>query len=173
MLRKFQDLFPRIAENTYVDETALIIGDVSLGAESSVWPMAVIRGDVNSIHIGHHTNIQDGSILHVTHKHEANPLGFSLNIGNHVTIGHQAILHGCTIEDYCLLGMGANVMDGAHLQEGVFLGAGSLVPPGKTLEGGYLWVGSPAKKVRPLTQAEKEWLAYSAAHYCRLKNQYL
>ena len=172
-VRNYKNISPQISSSAYVDESAVIIGDVVIGEDSSVWPMAVARGDVNHIRIGNRTSIQDGSVLHVTHPHAAVPEGHPLLIGNEVTIGHNVTLHGCTIRDRCLIGMGSTVLDGAVLEEGVLLGAGSLVPPGKTLEGGYLWIGSPVKRARPLTEAEKEWLGYSAAHYVRLKNSYL
>lgn len=171
-VRNFKEFQPEIAPTAYVDETAAVIGDVIIGEDASIWPMAVVRGDVNKIRIGRCSNIQDGSALHVTHSHEGAPGGFPLIIGNEVTVGHNVTLHGCTIHDRCLVGMGSIVLDDAVLEEGVLLGAGSLVPPGKTLEGGYLWIGSPVKRARPLTDAEKEWLAYSAAHYVKLKNGY-
>lgn len=171
-IRKFKDTSPRIAATAYVDEAAVVIGDVVIGEDTSVWPMAVLRGDVNYIRIGERSSIQDGSVLHVTHPHEAVPGGHPLLIGNEVTVGHNVTLHGCTIHDRCLVGMGSTVLDGAVLEEGVLLGAGSLVPPGKTLEGGYLWIGSPVKRARPLTEAEIAWFGYSAAHYVRLKNDY-
>jgi carbonic anhydrase/acetyltransferase-like protein (isoleucine patch superfamily) len=134
--------------------------------------MAVIRGDVNYIRIGRRTSIQDGSVLHVTHRHETLPEGHPLLIGDEVTVGHNVTLHGCTIGHRCLIGMGSTVLDGAILEEDVLLGAGSLVPPGKRLEGGYLWIGAPVKRARPLTETEREWLGYSSAHYVRLKNSY-
>ncbi|HKJ08109.1 MAG TPA: gamma carbonic anhydrase family protein [Gammaproteobacteria bacterium] len=171
-VRPFEDMTPRIAESAFVDETALIIGDVSLGEEASVWPMAVVRGDIHRIGIGPRTNIQDGSVLHVTHAGEFNPHGYPLSVGSEVTVGHRVILHGCTIEDRCLIGMGAVVMDGALIRSGVLLGAGSLVTPGMELEGGYLWLGSPARRVRPLRADEQAFLAYSAEHYVRLKNRH-
>jgi len=172
-VRGYKGIQPQIAPSAYVDEDAVVIGDVVIGEASSVWPMAVIRGDVNYIRIGSSTSIQDGSVLHVTHPHEAVPDGHPLIIGNEVTVGHNVTLHGCTIHDRCLVGMGSTVLDGAVLEEGVLLGAGSLVPPGKTLEGGYLWIGSPVKRARPLSEAETAWLSYSAAHYVRLKNNYM
>jgi carbonic anhydrase/acetyltransferase-like protein (isoleucine patch superfamily) len=171
-IRKYKDSLPKIASSAYVDEAAVIIGDVEIGEESSVWPMVVIRGDVNYIRIGRRTSIQDGSVLHVTHPHEAVPGGHPLLIGDEVTVGHNVTLHGCTIRDRCLVGMGSTILDGAVLEEGVLLGAGSLVPPGKSLEGGYLWIGTPVRRARPLTDAEREWLGYSAAHYVRLKSSY-
>lgn len=150
-----------------------MIGDVCLGKHCSVWPMAVIRGDVNHIHIGHSTNIQDGSVLHVSHASEYNPQGAALQIGDYVTIGHKVILHGCTIGNDCLIGMGAIVMDDAVIEDQVMLGAGALVPPGKTLHNGYLYIGSPCKRLRRLSEREIESLRYSAEHYVRVKDQYL
>jgi carbonic anhydrase/acetyltransferase-like protein (isoleucine patch superfamily) len=157
----------------FVDPSAVVIGKVTLGADVSIWPMTVVRGDVNVITIGNGTNVQDSSVLHVTHPYPDVPEGYGLHIGENVTIGHKVVLHGCTVGDYCLIGMGAIVMDGAVLEPKVLLGAGSLVPPGKTLTGGFLWLGSPARKVRALTQKELDWLQYSASHYIKLKNDYL
>ena len=172
-VRKFEKATPRIASSAYVDDTALVIGDVTLEEDVSLWPKVVARGDVNSIYIGARTNIQDGTILHVSHDSEFAPGGFALHIGADITVGHQAILHGCTIEDRCLVGMAATVMDGAVVQSGAIVGAGSLVPPGRTLQGGYLWVGSPARKARPLRPEEEGFLDYSAAHYVELKNRHM
>lgn len=172
-IRAFNKTTPNLAERVYVDDTALVIGDVKIGPDSSVWPMTVIRGDVHYIRIGSGTNIQDHSVLHVSHDSEFEPGGHPLEIGNNVTVGHQTVLHGCTIGDNCMIGMGSMVMDGAVIQKKVILGAGSLVTPNKTLESGYLWMGRPAKKVRLLTEQEKEQLVYSAQHYMKLKNDYL
>ena len=172
-IRTFENNVPQIAASAYVDETALVIGSVRIAEDVSLWPKVVARGDVNSIGIGARTNIQDGTILHVSHDSEFAPGGFPLSIGADITVGHQAILHGCTIEDRCLVGMAATVMDGALLRSGVILGAGSLVPPGRELEGGFLWVGSPARKVRPLSSEEQAFLDYSARHYVELKNRHL
>jgi len=172
-IRAYQGIEPRIAASAYVDASAVVIGDVTIGEDASLWPMVVARGDVNSIEIGARTNIQDGTILHVSHDSEFAPGGFALRIGADITIGHKAILHGCRIEDGCLIGMGATVMDGAILRSGVLLGAGSLVPPGQELEGGYLWVGSPARRVRPLRDEEHAFLTYSPKHYVELKNRHL
>ncbi len=172
-IRKFENITPDIAAGAWVDETALVIGDVSLAADVSLWPMVVARGDVNSISVGARTNIQDGTILHVSHDSEFAPGGFPLVIGADITVGHQAILHGCTIEDGCLIGMAATVMDGALVRSGAIVGAGSLVPPGQELEGGYLWVGTPARRVRPLREQEQGFLEYSAQHYVELKNRHL
>jgi carbonic anhydrase/acetyltransferase-like protein (isoleucine patch superfamily) len=172
-VRPFKEISPAIAASAYVDEQAVVIGDVVIGKESSLWPMAVARGDVNHIRIGDLTNIQDGSVLHVTHAHPGAPEGgYPLIIGNEVTVGHNVTLHGCTVGDRCLIGMGSIVLDGARLEPEVLLGAGSLVPPNKVLEGGYLWLGNPARKVRPLTDAERDWLPYSARHYARLAEGY-
>lgn len=172
-IRKFENIAPRVATTAYVDETALVIGDVTLEEDVSLWPNVVARGDVNSIRVGARTNVQDGTVLHVSHDSEFAPGGFPLDIGADITVGHQAILHGCTIEDRCLVGMAATVMDGAVLRAGVILGAGSLVPPGRELEGGYLWVGSPARRVRPLREQETAFLEYSARHYVELKNRHM
>ena len=172
-IRTFENSAPQIAASAYVDETALVIGAVKIDEDVSLWPRVVVRGDVNSIEIGARTNIQDGTILHVSHDSEFAPGGFALSIGADITVGHQAILHGCTIEDRCLVGMAATVMDGAILRAGTILGAGSLVPPGRELEGGFLWVGSPARKVRPLSKEEEAFLDYSAKHYVELKNRHL
>ena len=172
-IRTFENIAPQIAKSAYVDETALVIGAVRIDEDVSLWPKVVARGDVNTIEIGARTNIQDGTILHVSHDSEFEPGGFALCIGADITVGHQAILHGCTVEDRCLIGMAATVMDGALLRSGVILGAGSLVPPGRELEGGYLWVGSPARKVRPLRKEEEAFLDYSAKHYVELKNRHL
>ncbi len=172
-VRAYKGVLPTVATGVYIDPAALVIGDVSIGADSSVWPMTVVRGDVNSIRIGSHTNIQDGSVLHVTHRYKDLPDGYALTVGDHVTVGHKVILHGCSVGDYCLIGMGATLMDGAVVPSQVLIGAGSLVPPGKVLESGYLWLGSPVRKVRPLTEQEQDWIRYSARHYAQLKDDYL
>jgi carbonic anhydrase/acetyltransferase-like protein (isoleucine patch superfamily) len=169
----YQGVFPQLGDSVYIHPSATVIGDVILGDHASVWPGVVMRGDVNHIRIGAGTNIQDISILHVSHKSSWEPAGAPLIIGDHVTIGHKVILHGCTIEDECLIGMGSIVMDKAVVQKHVLLGAGSLVPEGKVLESGYLYLGSPAKKVRALTEKETAHFMYSANHYIKLKNNYL
>ncbi len=171
-IRKFKDSTPQIHKSAYVDETAIVIGDVKIGADSSVWPMTVIRGDVNSITIGARTNIQDGSVLHESHTSDFFP-GYPLVIGDDVTVGHKALLHACTVGNRCLVGMSATVMDGAVLGDYVIVGAGSLVSPGKQLESGYLYVGSPVKRIRELNEKERAFLEYSAKHYAKLKDQYL
>ena len=171
-IRNFHGITPTIGKETYIDPSAQIIGDVEIGVHSSVWPLVSIRGDVHSIRIGTHTNIQDNSVLHVTHYGKYNK-GSPLHIGNHVTVGHQCILHACTIKDFCLIGMGSSILDNTVIESYVLLGAGSLVAEGKTLESGFLYLGRPAKKIRELTDEEKEFLRYSAEHYAELKDQYL
>ncbi len=171
-IRHFNGTTPRIAASAYVDETALVIGDVTIGDDASLWPMTVARGDVHRITIGARSNIQDGSVLHVTQDNAFNPGGFALSIGADVTVGHGAILHACTIEDLVLVGMGATVLDGAVVRSRVMIGAGALVTPGKELAGGYLYLGSPAKQARRLTDKELAYLAFSARHYVALKNQH-
>ena len=171
-IEKFEQSYPSIAPSAFVHGTALVLGDVSIGEESSVWPFTVVRGDVNKIRIGERTNIQDNSVLHVTHDGPYKPGGYGLSIGNNVTVGHRVILHGCQVEDECLIGMGAIVMDGAVLHRHVLLGAGSLVTPNKELEGGYLWMGQPAQRIRQLTTEEIESLSYSAQHYVRLARRH-
>lgn len=172
-IRPYKKKLPEIAESAYIDPAAVVIGDVVIGADSSVWPMVAIRGDVNSIRIGERTNIQDGSVLHVTHDGPLAPGGFALRVGSDVTVGHKAVLHACTIEDRCLIGMGSVVLDGSVVSSGCVLGAGSVVSPGKVLEGGYLYLGAPARKIRELNQKEKDFLSYSAKHYVSLKNDYI
>jgi len=172
-IRNFQGMTPQCGHAVFVDETALVLGDVTLGDDSSVWPMTVIRGDMHRIRIGERTSVQDGSVLHITHAVPFNPDGYPLSIGDDVTIGHKALLHGCTIGNRVLIGMGAIVMDGAVIEDEVVLAAGSLVSPGKVLESGYLYRGSPAKQARALTEKEKSFFCYSANNYVKLKNQHL
>lgn len=174
-IRSYQNISPSIGDFCYIDESAVIIGDVTIETDSSVWPLVAIRGDVNSIHIGNSTNIQDGSVLHVTHDgpYDYNRGGYSLTIGNNVTVGHNVILHGCNIADNCLIGMGSTIMDGVIVNTNTIIGAGSLVSPGKELDEGYLYVGRPVKKVRKLNSEEIESIQYSANHYLTLKNTYL
>ena len=172
-IRPFSGTRPTLGERVYIDESATVIGRVTLGDDASLWPGVVARGDVNSIKVGARSNVQDLSVLHVTHDGPYSPGGFPLEIGAEVTVGHKCLLHACRIGDRCLIGMGAIVMDGAEIADEVLLGAGSLVSPGKKLESGFLYRGSPAQKVRPLTGSEREMLRYSAAHYVRLKDRYL
>ena len=167
-IRPFGGHIPQLASDGFVDKTAVLIGDIVLGAESSVWPLCVLRGDVNTIHIGCRSNIQDGSVLHVSHPTAAKPAGSPLVIGNEVTIGHRAMLHGCTIGSRVLVGMGTIVLDDAEIGSDTVIGAGSLVPPRKRLAGGFLYMGAPVRQIRALTEAEREHLRYSAAHYVKL-----
>ncbi|MCF7200566.1 gamma carbonic anhydrase family protein [Pseudomonas oligotrophica] len=172
-LRSFQQHTPQLGARVFVDASAVVLGDVEIGDDSSVWPLTVIRGDMHRIRIGARSSIQDGSVLHITHAGPYNPAGFPLTIGDEVTVGHKVTLHGCTLGNRILVGMGAIVMDGAVVEDEVIIGAGSLVPPGKRLESGYLYVGSPAKQARPLTDKERSFFAYTAGNYVRLKDQHL
>lgn len=172
-LKRYLHHFPQLAERVFVDTTAVVIGDVILGDDVSVWPLAVIRGDMHAIRIGARTSVQDGCILHITHAGPFNEQGFPLLVGEEVTIGHSVNLHGCTIGNRVLVGMGSTVLDGAVVEDEVIIGAGSLVPPGKRLASGYLYVGSPVKQIRPLTEKEKSFFSYSANNYVNLKNNYL
>jgi carbonic anhydrase/acetyltransferase-like protein (isoleucine patch superfamily) len=172
-IRRFENNVPRVAPSAYVDEAALVIGAVEIGEDSSIWPMCVVRGDVQSIGIGARTNIQDGSVVHVTHASRFCPGGQPTLIGSDVTVGHKVILHACTVEDTCLIGMNAVIMDGAVVKARVIIGAGSVVPPGKVLESGYLYVGSPVKQMRPLSDRELELLEYLPQHYVGMKDRHL
>jgi carbonic anhydrase/acetyltransferase-like protein (isoleucine patch superfamily) len=171
-IRTFQNHQPDIDDSAYVDETALVIGQVTMGKDSSVWPMTVIRGDINTVTIGERSNIQDATICHVSHDGPYSPGGACLTIGSDVTVGHSVVLHACTLEDQCLIGIGSVVLDKAIIRKHVILGAGSLVPGGKELESGYLYMGRPAKQIRALTQQEIESLDYSAQHYVKVKNMH-
>ncbi len=173
VIRPCKNILPQLSARVYFDASSVLIGDLTIGADSSVWPLVVIRADVNHIRIGTRTNIQDGSVLHVTHKNTENPNGYPLIIGDEVTIGHKVMLHGCTIGDRTLVGMGSIVLDGAVVEEDVMIGAGSLVPPNKRLISGYLYVGSPVKQIRPLTDAEIAYLRKSATNYVENKDTYL
>lgn len=167
-IRSFKGIAPVVPDSAYVDESAVVVGEVVLGENASVWPGAIVRGDVNHIHIGKDSNVQDLACLHVSHKRPEDPQGAPLIIGERVTIGHQVTLHGCTIGDECLIGIGTIVLDRAVIEPRVMIGAGSLVPPGKVLKSGHLYLGRPVKEVRPLTEEEIAHFAYSAQHYIRL-----
>ena len=173
-LRPHLGRFPTLGQRAYVDPAATVIGDVVLGDDVSVWPGTVIRGDVNFIRIGARTNVQDGTIVHVSHDGPHAKLGgFATVIGEDVTIGHQAIVHACRIEDAVLIGMGAIVLDGAVVQKHAFVAAGALIAPGKVVGSGEMWLGSPARFARKLSDAEIDALYYSAKHYVKLKDEYL
>ena len=173
-IRAYLDHLPVLGERVYVDPAANVIGDVVIGDDASVWPNTVVRGDVNFIRIGARTNLQDGTVVHVSHDGPHAKLGgFATVIGSDVTVGHKAIVHACRIEDAVLIGMGAIVLDGAVVEKHGFVGAGALVTPGKVVGSGELWLGNPAKKVRMLSDAEIEGLHYSAQHYVRLKDEYI
>lgn len=172
-IRKYQNHIPVLAERAFIDHSAVVIGDVEIGADSSIWPLTVIRGDMHHIRIGARTSIQDGCVLHISHAGPFNPDGFPLLIGDEVTIAHKVMLHGCTVGNRILIGMGSIVMDGAVVEDEVIIGAGSLVPPGKRLESGFLYVGSPVKQVRALTDKERAFFSYSASNYVKLKDQHL
>ncbi len=172
-LRPFNGIRPQLGRRVYIDPLATLIGDVELGDDVSVWPGAVVRGDVQHIHIGARTSVQDGAILHVTHDGPYSPGGRPLEIGVEVTIGHGAVLHACRIGDTCLIGIHAVLLDGVIVESTAMIGAAALVPPGKIVASGELWLGNPARCVRKLNAGEIEQLAYSAAHYVRLKNRYL
>lgn len=171
-IRSHEGITPTLGERVYVDPMAAVIGDVHLGDDCSVWPHTVIRGDMHRIRIGARCSIQDGSVLHITHASSYEPDGFPLTLGDDVTVGHRAVLHGCTIGNRVLVGIGAIVMDGVVVEDEVVIAAGSLVPPGKTLASGFLYVGSPAKQARALTEKEKSFFTYSANNYSKLKEKY-
>ncbi len=172
MIRDYRGITPSIGDGSYIDETAVLIGNVEIGKNCSVWPLTVIRGDINKIRIGDDTNIQDGSVLHVTHRGEHSPDGAELHIGSQVTVGHKALLHGCRIGNQCLIGMGSIISDNAVIEDRVIIGSGSLVPPGKRLESGFLYLGYPAERKRPLTEREIDYLSYVAKHYVLMKQDY-
>ncbi len=171
-IRPFDGVQPTLGRDVYIDPQGCVIGDVTLGDDVSVWPMAVLRGDVNRIFVGARTSVQDGAVLHVTHDGPYTPGGMPLHIGEDVTIGHAAVLHACTVGNRVLIGMHAVVLDKVVIQDEVLLAAGSMVPPGKVLESGWLYRGAPATAARKLSTAEIANLKYSAEHYVRLKNRY-
>jgi carbonic anhydrase/acetyltransferase-like protein (isoleucine patch superfamily) len=172
-IRPYREARPVIGQRVWIDPAAVVIGRVTIGDDASIWPGAVLRGDVNYIEIGARTSIQDGSILHVASARLAGAEGIPLLVGAECTVGHGVILHACTIGNRCLVGMGAIVMDGALVGDEVIIGAGSLVPAGKKLAPRTLWVGSPARQARALRAPEIAMLAESAEHYVALKNDYL
>lgn len=172
-IRQFEDKFPELGQGVFIDPSAVVQGDVTLADDVSVWPQAVVRGDMHSIRVGARTSIQDGCVLHITHAGPYNPDGWPLRIGSDVTIGHGAILHGCTVGDRVLVGMGAIIMDGAVIESDVVIAAGALVAPGKHLRSGYLYAGAPAREGRELSQGEMDYFTYSAANYVSLKDRHI
>lgn len=173
-IRPYLDNLPALGDRVYVDPAATVIGRVTLGDDVSIWPGTVLRGDVNYITVGARTNIQDGTIVHVSHDNVHNKQGGQPTIiGQGVTVGHGAIVHACTIGDYALIGMGATILDGAQIGAYAIVGAGAVIPPGKVIGEGEVWVGNPAKCVRTLDAKGRESLEYSAEHYVKLKDQYL
>ncbi len=172
-IRPYQGIAPTLGARVYVDPQAAVIGKVTLGADVSIWPMAVLRGDVNTIRLGDRSNVQDGCVLHVTHDGPFSPGGLALVVGDDVTVGHHAVLHACTLGSRILIGMGAIVLDGAVVEDEVIVGAGSVVPPRKRLPARTLWVGNPARQLRELSARELEQFTYLSRHYVRIKDGYL
>ncbi len=172
-VRSHKGSTPKFGERAWIDPSAVVIGDVITGADCSIWPMTVVRGDMHKIRIGNRCSVQDGSVLHITHASDYNPGGWPLIIGNDVTIGHKALLHGCTVGNRVLVGMGSIIMDAAVVEDDVIIGAGCLVPPGKRLRSGHLYVGSPCREARPLSDEELTFFKYTAANYVKLKDEYL
>lgn len=172
-VRRFEANTPTLGERVYIDPAATVIGDVSLGDDSNVWPNVTIRGDMHRIRIGRCSSIQDNSVLHITHAGPYDPDGWPLNIGDEVICGHSVTLHGCSIGNQVLIGMGSIVMDGAVIEDQVVIAANTLVPPGKRLESGGLYMGSPAKRARDLSEKELSYFSYSAQNYVRLKDRHI
>lgn len=172
-LTSYKGKTPQLAGGVYVHPSSVLVGDIQIGLHSSIWPLVAARGDVNIIRIGERTNVQDGSVLHVSRPTTKNPGGSPLLIGDDVTVGHKVMLHGCQLGNRILVGMGAIVMDDVIVEDDVIIGAGSLVPPGKRLASGYLYVGSPVKQARELNEAERSFLTQSAINYVVLKDEYL
>lgn len=172
-LRAYQGITPTVGKDSYIDSSAVLVGDITMGDDVSVWPLVAARGDVNKITIGNRTNVQDGTVLHVTRSSSGNPAGYPLSIGDDVTIGHKCMLHGCTVGNRVLVGMGSIILDGATIEDDVFIGAGTVVPPNKVCRSGYLYVGNPMKEVRPLKEAEMNFLKESADNYLVTKNEYI
>ena len=172
-IRSYQNQQPQFATRVFIDPTAVVIGDVVVGEDSSLWPYAIVRGDMHKIRIGARTNIQDSCVLHITHASDFNPAGYPLIIGDDVTIGHSVNLHGCTIGNRVLVGIGSTLLDGSVVEDDVVIGAGSLVPPGKKLVSGFLYVGSPCKQARALKDTEKQFFKYSSHNYVKLKDKHI
>lgn len=172
-IHSFRGKQPEIAQRVMVAPESYVLGDVSIGADSSVWPAAIVRGDMHTITIGERVSVQDGAVLHVMHGSDYHPDGHPLIIGSDVTIGHQACLHGCTVGNEVLIGIGATILDGAVIEDKVIIAAGTLVPPGKTLKSGFMYMGSPAREARALSDKEKSYFKYTASNYVKLKDEYL
>ncbi|MBT4932872.1 MAG: gamma carbonic anhydrase family protein [Rhodospirillaceae bacterium] len=166
LILPYEETVPTISDDAFIAPNATIIGDVVIGDDSGVWFNCLLRGDVNEIRVGERTNIQDGTIVHVSGE------GQGTYIGNDITIGHMALIHACTLEDGCFIGMNATVMDGAVIESGAIVAAGALVSPGKTIPAGQLWGGTPARYLRDLTQSDLEMIAYTAPHYVKLAHRY-
>lgn len=166
-IRAYDGKRPQLGRGVFLAETCAVIGDVIIGDESSIWYSTVLRGDVMTIEIGARTSMQDGTIVHVTSER------FGTKIGSDCTVGHGVILHGCTVEDFCLIGMGSTVLDGARVGRGSLIGAGALVTPGTVIPPGSLALGSPARVIRPINQKERDQIEYGAAHYVELGRRYL
>ena len=172
-LRSFEGKKPQLGQRVLIDPSAVVLGDVVLGDDVSVWPQAAVRGDMQRIRIGARTSVQDGCVLHITHAGPFNSDGWPLQIGCDVTIGHNATLHGCEVGDRVLVGMAATIMDGAVIENDVVDAAGALITPGKHLRSGYLYAGSPAREVRPLSDKEMAYFTYSANNYVKLKDLHI
>ncbi|ABK43956.1 transferase hexapeptide repeat [Magnetococcus marinus MC-1] len=172
-LYPFAGRWPSVDPSAFVHPDAVIIGDVAIGPESSIWPGVVIRGDVNHIRIGARTNIQDGSVLHVTRGKPDKPAGLPLILGDDITIGHRVTLHACTLKSGCMVGMGATVMDGVVIESGAMVAAGAMVTPGKQIATGELWMGSPAKLARPIRATEAQEITATTQNYIKLGQHYL
>jgi len=172
-IRAYLHFEPKLGARVMIDPSAVVLGDIELGDDVSIWPHCAVRGDMHKIRIGDRSNIQDGSVLHITHASDFNPAGWPLVIGNDVTVGHRVTLHGCTLGNFILVGMGAIIMDGAVVEDEVMIAAGTLVTPGKRLESGYLYAGSPVRQMRPLKDSERKFLRYSAQNYSKLKQTFL
>ncbi len=172
-LRPYKGISPTLHGGAYVDPAAVVIGDVELSEDCSVWPLVVIRADVNKVRIGNRTNIQDGTVIHESRPRLNSPEGYATLIGEDVTVGHKAMLHGCTIGNRVLVGMGAILLDGAIVEDDVIIGAGTLVTPGKRLQSGFLYTGSPARQIRPLHDDEINHFVQMAQDYIELKNDYM
>jgi carbonic anhydrase/acetyltransferase-like protein (isoleucine patch superfamily) len=171
-IRTYRGVSPTLGPGAWVDPAALVIGDVVLGADVSIWPLVLARGDVNRIRIGDRSNVQDGSIIHVSRPYPGNDAGWGTILGEDVVIGHGVALHGCTIGDRVLVGIGAIVLDGVEVASDVIIGAGSVVTPGKQLESGYLYFGHPARRARELRPDEIARIPKMARDYVLLKNEY-